>query len=215
MPSHSPIYDASVQLLAPLEAYVPVSVLRWTPPVTPLSDAYTASAVIVAYLATIFGLRSVLRTIKARQVSSPTNDPAHQSTKGAANPAEAQRKRRPLPVIPASLLKYPFLLHNVLLSAGSGWLLALILEEVLPIYKRNGAYYSICGEGAWTMVSCHASRDKNFRDYHMLRPSFYSASRHSISSTTTSSTGSSSTRSSSSSKRSPWVSSEILASRNI
>jgi fatty acid elongase 3 len=30
-------------------------------------------------------------------------------------------------------------------------LLALMLEEVLPIWRRNGFFYSICGEGAWTM----------------------------------------------------------------
>lgn len=149
MPSHSPIYDTSARLLAPLEAYVPVTVLRWTPPVTPLSDALTAGGVIVAYLATIFGLRAVLRAVKAGRTPTDTK-----STKGAANPAEAQRKRDP-PVIDARLLKYPFLIHNILLSLGSGWLLALILEEVLPIMRRNGPFYSICGEGAWTMVrSC-------------------------------------------------------------
>jgi hypothetical protein len=42
--------------------------------------------------------------------------------------------------------------QNVLLSAGSGLLLALMLEEILPIWRRNGFFYAICGEGAWTSV---------------------------------------------------------------
>ena len=40
----------------------------------------------------------------------------------------------------------------MLLSAGSGLLLALMLEEILPIWRRNGFFYAICGEGAWTSV---------------------------------------------------------------
>ena len=52
-----------------------------------------------------------------------------------------------------SSIKIPFLVHNLALTFGSGLLLALILEEIVPIWRRNGFYYAICGEGAWTMVS--------------------------------------------------------------
>ncbi|PWN52708.1 putative FEN1-fatty acid elongase [Violaceomyces palustris] len=48
-------------------------------------------------------------------------------------------------------LKWPFLLHNLALTFGSGLLLVLMLEEIIPIWSRNGFYYAICGEGAWTM----------------------------------------------------------------
>ncbi|SNX85775.1 probable FEN1 - fatty acid elongase [Melanopsichium pennsylvanicum] len=48
-------------------------------------------------------------------------------------------------------IKLPFLLHNLALTFGSGLLLALMLEEILPIVRRNGLFYGICGEGAWTM----------------------------------------------------------------
>lgn len=51
------------------------------------------------------------------------------------------------------LLKWPFFIHNVALSGGSALLLALILEEILPIWRRNGPWYAVCGEGAWTVVS--------------------------------------------------------------
>ncbi|PVF96095.1 elongase of fatty acids ELO [Serendipita vermifera] len=43
-----------------------------------------------------------------------------------------------------------FQIHNVILSAGSGILLVLILEEMLPIVWKHGVFYSVCGEGAWT-----------------------------------------------------------------
>ncbi|CEH14392.1 Fatty acyl-CoA elongase/Polyunsaturated fatty acid specific elongation enzyme [Ceraceosorus bombacis] len=47
-------------------------------------------------------------------------------------------------------LKWPFFAHNVLLSAGSGLLLALVLEEILPIWKGHGFFYAICDKGAFT-----------------------------------------------------------------
>lgn len=153
MPSHSPLYDATAKVLEPLSSYVPLSILRWEANVTPLSSPYTASAFIAFYLVTIFSLRSFLRTIKARR--GPQNGETNSQiakTRSKKNETSVDTpKAREKPVISASYLKYPFLIHNVLLSAGSGWLLALMLEEVLPIWKRNGAFYSICGEGAWTM----------------------------------------------------------------
>lgn len=50
-------------------------------------------------------------------------------------------------------LKIPFLIHNLALTIGSGALLAVMLEEVLPILNRGGALYGICHPAAWTTVS--------------------------------------------------------------
>ncbi|PWN20323.1 GNS1/SUR4 membrane protein [Microstroma glucosiphilum] len=47
-------------------------------------------------------------------------------------------------------LKIPFLIHNLALTIGSGALLAVMLEEVLPILNRGGALYGICHPAAWT-----------------------------------------------------------------
>ena len=52
-----------------------------------------------------------------------------------------------------------FQIHNFLLSAGSGLLLVLILEEILPIVWKHGVFYAVCGKGAWTEV----------RDFYRLR----------------------------------------------
>lgn len=52
-------------------------------------------------------------------------------------------------------LKIPFLIHNLALTIGSGALLAVMLEEVLPILNRGGALYGICHPAAWTTVSRH------------------------------------------------------------
>ncbi|UZJ53956.1 hypothetical protein CBS101457_003276 [Exobasidium rhododendri] len=158
MPSHSPIYDATAKLFAPIAPYVPVTVLRWEPNVTPLSNAYTAGSCIAVYLLIIFSLRAYLRNIKAKRSPSERKEKSVEVVKvkgkKTANGHDEKAvlvKPREKPVIPAAYLKYPFLIHNILLSAGSGLLLALMLEEVYPIWRRNGAFYSICGEGAWTM----------------------------------------------------------------
>jgi fatty acid elongase 3 len=50
-----------------------------------------------------------------------------------------------------------FQTHNILLSSGSLLVLALILEEILPILWRHGIHYALCAEGAWTPVSSHFS----------------------------------------------------------
>lgn len=47
-------------------------------------------------------------------------------------------------------LQDPFLLHNFLLSVGSGLLLACMLEEIVPIWYHNGFFHAICAESAWT-----------------------------------------------------------------
>ena len=42
------------------------------------------------------------------------------------------------------------MLHNILLSLGSLWLLLLMIEQVAPIVYNHGAFYSICHVNAWT-----------------------------------------------------------------
>ncbi|GAA6001722.1 hypothetical protein JCM10207_002283 [Rhodosporidiobolus poonsookiae] len=43
-----------------------------------------------------------------------------------------------------------FMLHNFLLSSGSALVLALMLEEIVPIIWKHGLFYSICADEAWT-----------------------------------------------------------------
>ncbi|KAI0322329.1 GNS1/SUR4 membrane protein [Amylostereum chailletii] len=43
-----------------------------------------------------------------------------------------------------------FQIHNVILSSGSALLLALMLEEILPILWKHGPFYTLCGASAWT-----------------------------------------------------------------
>lgn len=52
--------------------------------------------------------------------------------------------------VPPQQLKGPFLFHNIALSFGSGLLLALMLEEILPIWYHHGFYAAICAESSWT-----------------------------------------------------------------
>jgi fatty acid elongase 3 len=54
---------------------------------------------------------------------------------------------------PAYVLNTWFRAHNIILSVGSGLLLILMLEEVLPIVFKHGLRYAICDTGAWTPVS--------------------------------------------------------------
>lgn len=49
-------------------------------------------------------------------------------------------------------LQFLFQLHNIILSSGSGLLLVLMLEEILPIVWNHGIFYGICSENAWTPV---------------------------------------------------------------
>src|SRR4051794_39642838 len=45
-----------------------------------------------------------------------------------------------------------FRAHNLVLSVGSGLLLALMVEEIAPIVQVHGLRYAICDPGAWTPV---------------------------------------------------------------
>ncbi|EJD03957.1 GNS1/SUR4 membrane protein [Fomitiporia mediterranea MF3/22] len=51
---------------------------------------------------------------------------------------------------PPLRLQFLFQLHNIVLSAGSALLLALMVEEIAPIVWKNGLFYGICNDGAWT-----------------------------------------------------------------
>lgn len=50
-------------------------------------------------------------------------------------------------------LTFIFRVHNAILCSGSALLLALMLEEILPIYWRHGIFYALCNGSAWTEVS--------------------------------------------------------------
>ena len=45
-----------------------------------------------------------------------------------------------------------FRAHNIILSLGSALLLALMLEEIVPILLQHGLRYAICDSAAWTPV---------------------------------------------------------------
>lgn len=47
-------------------------------------------------------------------------------------------------------LKPLFMLHNALLSAGSAIVLALMLEEIVPIIYERGFFFAICDTESWT-----------------------------------------------------------------
>jgi fatty acid elongase 3 len=58
---------------------------------------------------------------------------------------EAMRGREPLK------LNGIFMLHNLVLTAISGALLLLFLEQLIPTVVRHGVFYGICDiEGGWT-----------------------------------------------------------------
>jgi hypothetical protein len=45
-----------------------------------------------------------------------------------------------------------FMVHNTFLYTGSGLLLALMLEEIIPLWWKGGAFYALCHSEAWTRV---------------------------------------------------------------
>ncbi|PVF93495.1 putative FEN1-fatty acid elongase [Serendipita vermifera] len=51
---------------------------------------------------------------------------------------------------PAYVLNTLFRAHNIILSVGSGVLLALMVEEIGPIWWKHGFRYAICSTNAWT-----------------------------------------------------------------
>lgn len=58
---------------------------------------------------------------------------------------ELMRNREPFK------LRLPFLIHNFYLTAISGILLALFIEQLLATVVRQGVFYAICDrDGGWT-----------------------------------------------------------------
>jgi len=53
---------------------------------------------------------------------------------------------------PAYKFQTIFQAHNVILSSGSALLLALMLEEIVPMIWNHGIHYAMCGDQAWTQV---------------------------------------------------------------
>jgi hypothetical protein len=52
---------------------------------------------------------------------------------------------------PAFTLNVPFMIHNFYLTAISGVLLALFIEQLLPTVVNNGVFFTICNhKGGWT-----------------------------------------------------------------
>lgn len=65
---------------------------------------------------------------------------------------QAQMRSRPKPFGREPWFKAAFLAHNVALASGSALLLAVMLEEILPIWARSGFFNSICAKPSWTPV---------------------------------------------------------------
>ncbi|KAK7694661.1 hypothetical protein QCA50_001849 [Cerrena zonata] len=51
---------------------------------------------------------------------------------------------------PPMKLQFLFQVHNIFLSLGSLLLLSLIMEEVVPMVWKHGAFWGMCHEGMWT-----------------------------------------------------------------
>ncbi|CAG8550769.1 11011_t:CDS:2, partial [Scutellospora calospora] len=51
---------------------------------------------------------------------------------------------------PVIRLNIIFQIHNFLLTVSSAILLILFIEQLFPIYWRNGIFYSVCSKDAWT-----------------------------------------------------------------
>ena len=97
--------------------HIPYHYTHYVRGATPLSTQPVVLSILAGYLATIFGIREIMKTRQPQK------------------------------------LTFLFQVHNAILSSGSALLLALMLEEILPIYWRHGSFYALCSAGAWTEVS--------------------------------------------------------------
>lgn len=52
--------------------------------------------------------------------------------------------------VPAFKLQVPFMIHNILLTIVSGILLVLMVEQIFPIFYRQGLLAAICAYDTWT-----------------------------------------------------------------
>ena len=96
--------------------HLPYHLTHYVRGATPLSTQPVVLSVLAAYLATIFGIREIMKTRQPQK------------------------------------LTFLFQVHNAVLSSGSALLLALMLEEIIPIYWRHGVFTALCGSQAWTEV---------------------------------------------------------------
>jgi fatty acid elongase 3 len=101
--------------------HIPYHYTHYVRGATPLSTQPVVLSILAGYLATIFGIREIMKTRQPQK------------------------------------LTFLFQVHNVILSSGSALLLALMLEEILPIYWRHGLFYAMCDVGAWTEVGALSS----------------------------------------------------------
>ncbi|KAI0932192.1 hypothetical protein AcW1_000621 [Taiwanofungus camphoratus] len=51
---------------------------------------------------------------------------------------------------PPMRLQGLFQLHNIILSAGSALLLSLMIEEIFPMFVKNGLFWAMCDTKMWT-----------------------------------------------------------------
>jgi GNS1/SUR4 family len=101
---------------------------------------------------------------------------------------------------PALKLNGLFMIHNLYLTAISGILLALFIEQLLPTLWRNGLFYAICNhDGGWTrqLVILYYVRNMSYMALDSMHAYYQNSS------TTSPSLLSCSTLSSSFSRRSP------------
>ena len=54
---------------------------------------------------------------------------------------------------PPLKLQFLFRLHNAFLTSGSFLLVALMIEEVLPLVYKNGVFWGLCNVKMWSEVS--------------------------------------------------------------
>lgn len=54
---------------------------------------------------------------------------------------------------PPMRLQGLFQLHNIILSAGSALLLSLMIEEIFPMFVKNGLFWAMCDTKMWTNVT--------------------------------------------------------------
>jgi fatty acid elongase 3 len=106
--------------------------LKWQPGVSPFSTHAVVLGAVLSYLITIFGIQAAMRDKEPLSALSGKHE-----GKGLKRRAE---------------FRYLFMLHNVLLSAGSGLLLVNMVEELLPILWRDGLFSGICANQSWTPV---------------------------------------------------------------
>jgi fatty acid elongase 3 len=121
----SPLADFLINYL-PIP-HIPYHYTHYVRGATPLSTQPVVLSVLAAYLATIFGIREIMKTRQPQK------------------------------------LTFLFQVHNAVLSSGSALLLALMLEEIVPIYWRHGTFYAMCNVEAWTEVGVFLSHHSDTR----------------------------------------------------